>query len=238
MSSVTCTRLKILPLCTWKACPTNSGTLVHALAFHFRQLSGAGKSARPGIVHRLDKNTSGLLVVAKTDIVYEALQEAIKSRELKRIYLALVCGHMKQEQGLIDAPIGRSTKDRMRRMVTDKGSREARTEYRLLDRFRSYDLLEVTLHTGRTHQIRVHFANMGHPVFGDPDYGGREVWHRGIFAPERPLAKKLLEMHGWQALQAKRMEFVHPVTDEELKFEASLPPELQQVLDVLDSEGR
>ncbi len=216
----------------------HSGTLVHALIYHFRTLAGTGRSIRPGIVHRLDKNTSGLLVVAKTDPVFEALQEAIQSRALKRIYLALVCGHLKEEQGIIEAPIGRSTRDRMRMMVTEKNSREAKTEYLLLDRFRTYDLLEIKLHTGRTHQIRVHFSYIGHPVFGDQEYGGRDSWHRGIFAPERPLGKQLLEMFAWQALHATRMEFKHPVTGEELKFETPPPAEFQQVLDLLSSKGR
>jgi 23S rRNA pseudouridine1911/1915/1917 synthase len=126
----------------------------------------------------------------------------------------------------------------MRMMVTNKNSREARTEYQVKDRYRTYDLLEVTLHTGRTHQIRVHLSYIGHPVFGDPSYGGRDSWHKGIFAPERPLGKQLLEMLKWQALQAKRIEFVHPVTDEKLNFAVDPPPDLQQVLDTLDREGR
>jgi 23S rRNA pseudouridine1911/1915/1917 synthase len=215
-----------------------TGTLVHALVYHFKKLAGEGKSIRPGIVHRLDKNTCGLMVVAKTDPVFEALQEAIKNRDLKRVYLALACGHMKDEHGFIEAPIGRSTKDRMRMMVTDKNSREARTEYRLKDRFRTYDLLEVTLHTGRTHQIRVHLSHIGHPVFGDPAYGGRDNWHKGIFAPERPLGKELLEILKWQALQAKRIAFDHPVTGEKMTFTVDPPEELQKVLDTLDRKGR
>lgn len=215
-----------------------TGTMVNALLHHFGNLPLAGGADRPGIVHRLDKDTSGLLVVARTDAVLTALQEAVQERRVTRSYLALVCGHMKEEEGTIDLPVGRSMKNRKKMTVTHVNSREAVTNYKFLDRFRSYDLLEVNLHTGRTHQIRVHFSHVGHPVFGDPDYGGRQKWHKGIFAPERLLARKLLDMLPRQALHAARLEFTHPMTGELLDLHRDPPDDFQNLLDTLDKEGR
>jgi 23S rRNA pseudouridine1911/1915/1917 synthase len=215
-----------------------SGTLINALIHHFEKLAKGSGYERPGIVHRLDKNTSGLILVAKTDDIYLKLQQQMQKREIKRTYLALICGHVHEEEGEIDLPIGRSLKDRKKMIVTKVGSREAKTSYELKDRFRSYDLLEVLLHTGRTHQIRVHFSHLGHPVFGDPDYGGRHKWHRGIFAPERQLAKRLLDVIDRQALHAKRLEFTHPIIEQTVHLEADMPQDFKRVLDVLDKEGR
>ena len=214
------------------------GTLVNAMIHHFGKLSELGGSDRPGIVHRLDKETSGLLIVARNDSAFLALQKAVQAREVARSYLALVCGHMKDDSGTIDLPIGRSLKDRKKMIVTHHRSREAVTSYKLLDRYRSYDLLEVNLHTGRTHQIRVHLSHLGHPVFGDPDYGGRQKWHRGIFAPERLLAKRLLELMPRQALHAAHLEFTHPVTQEKLSLHRDPPADFQALLDLLDKDGR
>jgi 23S rRNA pseudouridine1911/1915/1917 synthase len=213
------------------------GTLVNALAHHFIRLAAVSGADRPGIVHRLDKNTTGLLVVAKDDVTYRKLQEAIQNRSLKRIYQALICGHVKNDEGQISLPIGRSTRDRKKMTVTDRNSREAVTEFRLTERYRSFDLLEVSLQTGRTHQIRVHFAHLGHPVFGDPDYGGRHKWLRGVFAPERPLFQELLLLLERQALHAARLVFTHPVTGEPIACEAPLPPDFRSVLDLLDQRG-
>jgi len=214
-----------------------TGTLVNAMLYHFGTLSRGSAPDRPGIVHRLDKNTSGLLLVARNDEAYLRLQAAIQAREVSRVYLALLCGHLKQETGTIDLPIGRSMKDRKKMAVTHVGSREAVTDYRCLKRFRTYDLVEVSLQTGRTHQIRIHFAHAGHPVLGDPEYGGRESWHRGIYAPERPLAKKLLTLIDRQALQARRLAFTHPVTGRPMEFSIDPPEDLQKVLDILNKEG-
>ena len=215
-----------------------SGTLVNALIFHFDRLAQRGGSDRPGIVHRLDKGTSGLLVVAKNDQAHAALQKAIQGRQLKRTYIALICGHMPQDEGTIDLPIGRSGRDRTRMVVTDRGSRPAVTQYRSTDRFRSYDLLEISLLTGRTHQIRVHFSHLGHPVFGDPEYGGREKWHRGVFGPDRPLARRLLGLIDRQALHSVRLEFAHPVSGELLGLDSKLPDDFGAVLDALERDGR
>lgn len=214
-----------------------TGTLANALTFHFDRLSQEGGVYRPGIVHRLDKDTSGLLVVAKDDNTHVALQALIKSRELKRTYLALVCGHMKISKGSINLPIGRHPTHRTLMAVNGDDARESVTHYRLVERYRSYDYLEVNLETGRTHQIRVHLAHLGHPVLGDPDYGGREVWVSAMFGPERPLARKLLKTIDRQALHAARLEFVHPYTEESLNFDAPLPDDYAAVIELLKGEG-
>lgn len=211
-----------------------SGTLVNALAYHFATLAGEAGADRPGIVHRLDKNTSGLLVIARDDLTYRKLQSAIQAREVHRAYTALICGHVKEPKGRIDQPIGRSVRDRKKMAVTTKGSREAVTEYELTRRYHSFDLLQARLLTGRTHQIRVHFAHLGHPVFGDPEYGGRRKWVKGMFAPERPLALELLDLLPRQALHASQLAFTHPMTGEKLEFEAPLPEDFAAVLDLLD----
>ena len=214
-----------------------SGTLANALVYHFEQLSHESGRHRPGIVHRLDRDTSGLLVIAKDDDTHLALQEAIKTRTLKRTYLALVCGHMKEDMGEINLPIGRDPKHRTLMAVNGDDPREAVTHYRLLERYRSYDLLEVTLDTGRTHQIRVHFSHLGHPVFGDPDYGGRDTWVNAMFGPERPLARRMLELLPRQALHAAKIEFPHPRTGQSLKFEVPMPEDLQSVIVVVRKDG-
>jgi 23S rRNA pseudouridine1911/1915/1917 synthase len=222
---------------THPAAGNRTGTLANGLVHHFGRLAASAGSDRPGIVHRLDKNTSGLLVVARSDEVYAALQKGIQSREIKRTYLALVCGHLKPESGSIELPIGRSVRNRKKMSVVATGGREAVTDYKLLERFRTYDLLEIRLQTGRTHQIRVHLSHLRHPVFGDPDYGGREKWHRGIFGPERPLARKLLDLIDRQVLHAARLEFVHPVSGKELVFETEPPDDFGAVLKLLKAEG-
>lgn len=213
------------------------GTLVNALMYHFKNLSQKGGAERAGIVHRLDKNTSGLLLVAKNDRVHTQLQEALQKREIKRNYTALVCGHVK-EDGEIDAPIGRSSRDRKKMAVTNRASREAQTNFKLIDRYRTYDLLDVTLQTGRTHQIRVHLAHIGHPVFGDPEYGGREKWHKGIFANERQAAKIFLEIMPYQALHSRKLEFVHPLKGAKVVVESKLPEKFENLLKALDKQGR
>ncbi|PWB75315.1 RNA pseudouridine synthase [candidate division GN15 bacterium] len=214
-----------------------TGTLVNALLHRFGQLPAHAWAERPGIVHRLDKGTSGLLLVARTDEVMLKLQQALKAREIHRTYLALVCGHMVADAGEIDLPIGRSTRDRTRMAVDGADSRAAVTRYRLRDRFRSYDWLEVNLETGRTHQIRVHLSHLGHPVFGDPEYGGREKWLRGIFAPERLLARELLGLIDRQALHACRLSFAHPVTGKAISIESPIPADYQSVIQLLERQG-
>lgn len=211
-----------------------SGTLVHALLYYTKKLS-AGIPDRPGIVHRLDKNTSGLIMVAKSDDIHESLQKMLKKRQIKKTYRAIVCGHLKKKQGTIALPIGRSIKDRKKMTVTNVNSRTAVTEYKVLERYRLYDTLEVILHTGRTHQIRVHFAHLGHPVLGDPEYGGREKWHRGIFSNDRLLGKKALGIMHRQALHAEKLEFKHPVRARTVNLVAELPPDFIELVDLLNS---
>lgn len=210
-----------------------SHTLVNALLFHCKDLSGINGVLRPGIVHRLDKNTSGLLVVAKNDFAHQGLAEQIKNRTLLREYAAIVWGHMPSEKGIIQAPIGRSTKDGKKMAVRRLRGRESLTEYRVLERFDLCDLLSIRLKTGRTHQIRVHLSYLNHPVLGDPDYGGRQKWIKGIHDKHRPLAQKLLTSIDRQALHAKKLGFTHPRTKEDKEFESALPKDIQSILDLL-----
>ncbi|MEW5995125.1 MAG: RluA family pseudouridine synthase, partial [Candidatus Zixiibacteriota bacterium] len=214
-----------------------SGTLVNALIHHFESLAGGSAIERPGIVHRLDKDTAGLILVARTDSAYQKLQQQMQRREIKRTYLALICGHVKEKEGVIELPIGRSHRDRKKMAVTQVSGREAVTRYRLRERFRTYDLLEVDLLTGRTHQIRVHFSHLGHPIFGDPEYGGREKWHRGAFGPERQFASRLLQLIDRQALHAAKLTFTHPATGRKITLESELPDDFAKVLEQLRQEG-
>ncbi|HSG71140.1 MAG TPA: RluA family pseudouridine synthase, partial [Planctomycetaceae bacterium] len=199
-------------------------------------LATSSATDRPGIVHRLDKNTSGLLIIAKSDKAYSELQKMMGQHLVKRTYHAIIWGHPTDNSGTIDLPLGRSKRDRKKMAVATNG-RSAITHYQLLERFRSFSYLELQLETGRTHQIRVHLAHLGHPVFGDPEYGGRDKSIRGLFAPERPLAGQLLEMLPRQALHAIRLQFEHPITNEKIELESSLPEDYKRVLDTLRTEG-
>lgn len=200
------------------------GTLVNALLYHLRDLSGIGGRLRPGIVHRLDRDTSGLLVVAKTDRAHHALSEALRRREVRRIYLAATWGHLAIDGVLrIDRPLARDPRNR-KRMAVVEGGRRAVTRVRVRERWRAADLVEVALETGRTHQIRVHLASEGHPVVGDATYGaGRE---RGFSGPGREWALALARRVPRHFLHATRLAFDHPVTGERLRFESPLPPDL------------
>ena len=185
-----------------------SGTLVNALMYHCKgSLSGINGVIRPGIVHRIDKDTSGLLIVAKNDFSHEKLAMQIKDHSFKRQYRAVVHGNIKDDFGTIDAPIGRSTKDRKKMCVTDKNSRHAVTHYEVLDRFDGFTYIKVTLETGRTHQIRVHMSYIGHPVAGDPVYG-----------PKNGVTK----LNG-QCLHAGLIGFIHPRDGRYMEFESDLP---------------
>ena len=220
---------------THPAAGNHSGTLVNAVLHHLKSRVTGGDPMRPGIVHRLDKNTSGLLVVAKTESSFARLQEMIAVREITRTYWAIVCGHLKELEGTIDLPIGRSHRNRKKMTVTDKNSREARTHYKVIERYKSYDQLEITLDTGRTHQIRVHLSHLGHPVLGNPEYGGRESWHKSLSAADRLLAVNILSTLTHQALHAIRLEFAHPVTGKRLRFEAELPEALHAAVTAVKS---
>lgn len=197
-----------------------TGTLVNALLHKF---SLSNKDAiRPGIVHRIDKDTSGLLVVAKDDKTHELLSEMIKEKKVERIYLALVDGIIPHETGTIDAPIGRDTLDRQKMKVTDINSKDAITHFRVLKRFNSVNqtLIECKLETGRTHQIRVHMAYIGYPIYNDPVYGKR---------------KQTTEFG--QFLHSKKISFSHPITNELIEKEVNLPKEFQDYLDEINVQS-
>jgi 23S rRNA pseudouridine1911/1915/1917 synthase len=215
--------------------PILSGTLVNALLYHCKDLSGINGVLRPGIVHRLDKNTTGLLVVAKNDFSHNFLAEQIKKRNLKREYAALICGNLPQFQGIIEAPIGRSPKDRKKMAVTLVKSREAITQYQVKESFILGDYLSISLKTGRTHQIRVHFSHLGYPILGDPEYGGRKKWVNSLPPSKRVFALDLLKLIDRQALHSKKIGFFHPQTKEYLQFETQLPEDFTNALNYLRS---
>ena len=192
-----------------------SGTLVNALMYHVKDLSSINGVVRPGIVHRIDKDTSGLLMIAKNDKAHNALAAELKDKKSLRKYVAIVHGNLPNDRGVIEAPIGRSDKDRKKQAVTAKG-KPAVTRFTVLERFGNYTLVELQLETGRTHQIRVHMAYIGHPVAGDPLYGPR----------------KTLKGHG-QFLHAKTLGFTHPTTGELVEFTAEDPAIFKETLEKL-----
>lgn len=189
------------------AAGNESGTMVNALLKHLDNLSGIGGEIRPGIVHRIDKDTSGLLLVAKNDRAHVFLSEQIKAHTVQRAYRSILIGNLREDEGFVDAPIGRHPTDRKKMAIVPDG-REARTNWTVLERLRGATLIEARLTTGRTHQIRVHMASTGHPVLGDPVYGPKKSPY--------PVA-------GGQLLHAFRIGFIHPSTGQEMLFEA--PPE-------------
>ena len=187
-------------------------TLVNGLLYHFQNLSNKN-TIRPGIVHRLDKDTSGVMVVAKDDKTHELLSDMIKHKKIERKYVALVWGVIKHEKGTINAPIGRDFSNRQKYTVTDVNSKEAITHFRVIKRFKNATLVECLLETGRTHQIRVHFTYIGHPIVNDPLYGNR----------------KIINDFG-QMLHSKSIRFIHPITKKELYFEVDVPSEFKKIL--------
>lgn len=210
----------------------DSGTLVNALLHHVRDLSGIGGVERPGIVHRLDRGTSGLMVVAKADASHRALQAQFQDRRVLKEYLALVLGVPARGRGEITAGIGRDPVHRKRMSVRAPRSREARSRYEVEEAFDGAALLRVRILTGRTHQVRVHLASLGHPVAGDAAYGGRRE------PPSRdPAARALLRSLARPALHAARLGFAHPASGALLRFESGLPPDLAAVVDGLRALG-
>jgi 23S rRNA pseudouridine1911/1915/1917 synthase len=203
-----------------------TGTLVNALLFHVRDLSGVGGRLRPGIVHRLDRDTSGLLVVAKDDRAHLALTDALRHRRIRRIYRAACWGHLPEATMTVDAPIGRDPHDRQRMAVVPSG-RRALTRLRVRERWIRADYLDVALQTGRTHQIRVHLAHLGHPVVGDTVYGAG--WERGMGGPDLSWARELARRTSRQFLHAAELAFDHPLTGERMRFEVPLPVDLAAV---------
>ncbi len=210
-----------------------SGTLVNALLYHCNSLSAVNEGMRPGIVHRLDKDTSGLLVIAKDDDAHAKLAAQFAGRSLSREYQAIVWGLFRERHGVIEAPLGRSRSDRKRVAVTGDG-KHALTEYTVLRQYPFLSLLSLKLHTGRTHQIRVHLAHVHHPVFGDPTYNGRRIaWGTGS-AAQKTEVQQLLRLMPRQALHARTLEFVHPSTGKTVRFDSPLPADMQAVLQTLE----
>lgn len=209
-----------------------SGTLVHALLHRWPQIAAVGGAGRPGIVHRLDKDTSGLMVVAKSPRAYRALVEALRARDVKRAYTALVWGDPRTAGGEIETGIGRHPKDRKRMAVLARGGKPARTRWSVAERFGVAARLVVHLDTGRTHQIRVHMAHVGHPVIGDPLYGkGKKLLSTS--ASERSLATEVASCLPRQALHASALELTHPATGARASFVSPLPEALERALALL-----
>ncbi|EDU37299.1 RNA pseudouridine synthase [Clostridium sporogenes] len=196
-----------------------SGTLVNALLSHCKDLSGINGVARPGIVHRIDKDTSGILVVAKNDISHNNLAAQFKEHSISRVYMALVEGIIKDGQGTIEAPIGRHPVDRIK-MAVVKDGRYAVTHYKVIERFKNHTLVECKLETGRTHQIRVHMSHIMHPLVGDPVYGYK---------------KQRFNLKG-QMLHAKLLGFIHPTTGQYVEFESQLPEYFKKIIKILRNE--
>jgi 23S rRNA pseudouridine1911/1915/1917 synthase len=204
------------------------GTLVNGLLHHCRDLQGIGGELRPGIVHRLDKDTSGLLMVAKNDAVHQNLSRQFKARQVHKIYLALVWGAPLEESGCIDRPVGRHAIERKRMAVVAHGGREALTLWRVQERLPGATLLAVELKTGRTHQIRVHCQSMGHPLVGDPVYGRRRSVPRPTKNHNDPAV--LLGLARRQMLHAAQLSFTHPISEQQLTFHAPLPADMATLL--------
>ncbi len=198
----------------------SSGTLVNALLAHCRDLSGINGDIRPGIVHRLDKDTSGVMVVAKNDAAHISLSEQIRTKAARRVYTAIVIGDIAEPAGIIHGAIGRSPKDRQKMAVVTKNGKDATTHFKVLERFGRYTVTECRLETGRTHQIRVHMAYIGHPVLGDPVYGKKNC----------PFA-----IQG-QALHSRTLSLLHPVTGERMDFTAPVPEDMVVILESLRRE--
>ncbi len=199
------------------------GTLVNALLHHAGRLSSIGGARRPGIVHRLDKDTSGLIIMAKEETVHRRLAEALARRKIVRYYLAACWGHLKDDSVMIEADVGRHRHDR-KRMAVVPGARPAATEIERLERWKAADYLKVRLHTGRTHQIRVHLRHIGHPVVGDRQYG--EGWERGLRGGGDRWAREMARRVSRQFLHAAELHFTHPLTGRSMDLGAPLPPDL------------
>ena len=204
------------------AAGVTSGTLVNALMAHCRDLSGINGELRPGIVHRLDKDTSGVMVVAKNDAAHIDLAEQIRNKTAHRVYWAVVHGNIKEDAGVIHGAIGRNPKDRQKMAIVTLNGKPATTNFRVLERYGQYTLVECRLLTGRTHQIRVHMTHIGHPLVGDPKYGS---------------GKSPFSIKG-QALHSLTLTLTHPVTREEMTFTAPLPADMQRILNALRRQQR
>ena len=210
-----------------------SGTLVNGLLYHCQSLPNEGSPLRPGIVHRLDKNTSGVMVVAKSDRAHQHLAAQFKDHTINRMYLALILGRPRNAQGTISSLIGRHPTDRKKMSSRPRRGRQAVTHWEVMKRYASFSLLRVRLETGRTHQIRVHLASIHHPVAGDPDYGGRKT----LAALPKTEATQFLSSVKRQLLHAGTLGFVHPIEDTYVEFNAPPPDDFQTVLKKLEEHG-
>lgn len=198
-----------------------TGTLVNGLLYHCKDLSGINGVLRPGIVHRIDKDTTGLLIVAKNDTAHVSLSKQLQNKSVNRLYYALVHGVIEHDFGTIDAPIGRDVKDRQKMAVTSTNSKDARTHFKVIERFEEYTLVECRLETGRTHQIRVHMQYIKHPVVGDEKYSYRKTMSLG-----------------GQLLHAHQLTFIHPRSEEAVTVNAPLPKQFEEILEELRSKLR
>jgi len=209
------------------------GTLVNALAFHFQNLPNMGEEDRPGLVHRIDKNTSGILVVAKSERAMTVLARKFADRDLNRKYIALVWGDVKEDEGTITGNIGRSLKNRKVMDVFSDGEygKHAVSHYKVLERFGYTTLIECKLETGRTHQIRAHFKFIGHPLFNDEEYGGDVILKGTTFTKYKQFVNNCFKICPRQALHAKSLGFTHPTTNEEVFFDSELAEDMQQLVD-------
>lgn len=210
-----------------------SGTLVNALAFHFKNLPNMGEEDRPGLVHRIDKNTSGILVIAKTENSMTILAQKFADRELNRKYIALVWGDVKEDEGTITGHIGRSLKNRKVMSVFPDGEygKHAVTHYKVMERFGYTTLVECKLETGRTHQIRVHFKHIGHPLFNDEEYGGNQILKGTTFTKYKQFVQNCFKICTRQALHAKSLGFSHPTTRKEVNFDSELAEDMRQLIE-------
>jgi len=209
-----------------------AGTLVNALLYHCNHLSTLNDPTRPGVVHRLDKDTSGLMVIAKTDATHAKLARQFAARTIKREYWAIVWGTFKQKHGVIETLLGRSKSDR-KKMAVVEGGKQAITEYTVLEQFPYLTLVRLKLRTGRTHQIRVHLAHINHPVFGDPTYNGRHLVAGPGTPGQKAEVQHLLKLMSRQALHAKTIGFVHPSTKEDTCLDSELPNDMGSILSYL-----
>jgi 23S rRNA pseudouridine1911/1915/1917 synthase len=214
-----------------------TGTLVNALLHHSQQLSNVNEPGRPGIVHRLDKDTSGLLVVAKDDWTHAKIAEQFSTHSAEREYHTVCWGRFDESKGKIESKITRSKKDRKKFVTSDIEGKSAITLYEVIEEFEFTSLLKLNLKTGRTHQIRVHLSSIGKPVFGDPNYGGRQIRYGSESSKMKSAVRNLLEIMPRQALHAKTLGFVHPKTDKFMSFDSELPEDMQTLISKLSSSS-
>jgi 23S rRNA pseudouridine1911/1915/1917 synthase len=206
-----------------------SGTLVNALLYHCADLSGINGILRPGIVHRLDKFTSGVMVAAKNDLAHESLARQFKNRAVEKRYVAVVYGHFAEEEGVVDSSLGRHPKNRTMVSIHTRRPRKAETRWRVLEAFEYFTLLELFPKTGRTHQIRVHLSSVGHPILGDPTYcRGKHLEHI-----QDPGVRGRAEKFGRQALHASDLRFLHPSRGKPVEYHAPLPRDMEEILELL-----